>query len=165
MFESSGHILITLPYVVVYAVAAFFILRFFWKGYKKNTVALDVDLVQARLESVEADVRKEFGRARSGINEGEREAHDVTYYVHRIRLEQDEPEGATVRLESRTPLGKAGAPITIERRKADGRYQAHGTASRIATSNPVMFVIKSLFFLVILFVLLRGLWLPAINAM
>jgi hypothetical protein len=164
MFESTTHLLVTLPFVAVFGVGAFFIFRYFWRRHQKNRGALDVEAVQGTLKSREEKERSVSGNVMSGPNEGERQMETARYYVHEILLRDSKGEEGIVRLETASPFGTVGGPVTVERRLSDGRYQPQGTSSRIAVSSPVMLVLKTAFFLAILFLLLRGLWLPAINA-
>lgn len=164
MFDPSKPLLVTAAFGLAYAIAAVFIVRFFYRSHRSNDSALTVEAVRGLLRERTVTERRERQRVMSGPNAGEHQMDTVRYHVHEVVLQEGPDPGAVVRIETRAPWGTVGGTVTLERRVSDGRYQPRGTASRIRLSSPVMFVIKSAFCLAILFVLVRGLWLPVIHA-
>lgn len=163
MFDTRAQLLVTAAFALAYAVAAVFVVRFFYRRHRANHPALDVEVLRGLLRSRTVEERQERRVVRSGPNAGEHQMETVRYHLHEVVLHEGPDPGAVVRLESRAPWGTIGRRVAIERRLSDGRYQPRGTASRIRLSSPVMFVLKSAFVLAILFVFLRGLWLPVIH--
>jgi len=164
MFDTRAQLLVTAAFGLVYAVMAVFVVRFFYRRHRANEPALDVEVLRGLLRSRTVEERRERRLVRSGPNAGAHRMATVRYHLHEVVLQEGPDPGAVVRLESRTPWGTVGRTVPIERRLSDGRYQPRGTASRIRVSSPVMFVLKSAFVLAILFVFLRGLWLPVSRA-